>query len=148
MASESFSRIEISCLEARPQYIGLRQNLLHSLHSVLRSSETTIKDAIADDTNYGDWDVNLEYTLAISELRAHYNTLDLEEDRKANKSVDNLQATTSVGIVYIIPSKQNLFYSVISALTAALAAGNCVVLEVLKILHNNPFKEVIAKSII
>lgn len=143
MASESFSRIEISCLEARPKSIRLRQNLFHSLHSALRSSEKSIKDAIAEDTGHGDWDISLEYTLAISELRAHYNYVDLEEDRKSKKLVDNLQATTSVGIVYIIPSKRNVFYSVTSALTAALAAGNCVVLEVMPIISDNLLKEVI-----
>lgn len=143
MANESFSRIEISCLEARPQSIRLRQNLFHSLHSALKSSEKRIKDAITDDTSHDDWDINLEYTLAISELRVHYDSLSPEEYHKSNKLVDNLQATTSVRIVYIIPSKQNLFYSVISALTAALAAGNCVVLEVFSIINEEFTKGVI-----
>jgi acyl-CoA reductase-like NAD-dependent aldehyde dehydrogenase len=134
MARESFSRIEISCLEARPQSIRLRQNLFHSLHSALKSSEQTIRDAIVDDTSHDDRDISLEYTLAIAELLAHYDSLGLEEDLKSNILVNNPQATTGVGIVYIIPSKQNLFYSVISALTAALATGNCVVLEVLLII--------------
>ncbi|KAH8696272.1 Aldehyde/histidinol dehydrogenase [Talaromyces proteolyticus] len=129
MTSDSFSRIQISCLEARPQSIRLRQNLFHSLHAALKSSEKTIKSAIAEDTSHDEWETSLEYTLAISELREHYSSLDLEQDLKRQKSVEDLQGTTNVGIVYIIPSKQNQFYSVISALTAALAAGNCVVLE-------------------
>lgn len=130
MAGDSFSRIEISSLEGRAQSTRLRQKLFHSLHATLRSSEKTIKEAILADSGHSESEVNLEYALAISELRTHYASVDLEKDLKAQKAVENLEATTNVGIVYVIPAKQNLFYSVISALTAALAAGNCVVVEV------------------
>ncbi|KAI1626437.1 aldehyde dehydrogenase PutA [Exophiala viscosa] len=129
MAGDSFSRIEISSLEGRAQSTRLRQKLFHSLHTTLGSSEKTIKDAILADSGYSKSEVNLEYALAISDLRKHYASVDLEQDLKAQKAVENLKATTNVGIVYIVPAKQNLFYCVISALTAALAAGNCVVVE-------------------
>ncbi|OQU99475.1 hypothetical protein CLAIMM_05105 [Cladophialophora immunda] len=129
MASDSFSRIEISSIEGRAQSTRLRQKLFHSLHAALRSSEKSIEDAILADSEITQVDANLEYTLAISELRTHYASLDLGKDLKAQRASENLEATTSVGIVYVIPAKQNLFYSVISALTAALAAGNCVVVE-------------------
>ncbi|EXJ74260.1 uncharacterized protein A1O5_02556 [Cladophialophora psammophila CBS 110553] len=129
MAGDSFSRIEISSIEGRAQSTRLRQKLFHSLHTALRSSEKLIKDAILVDSGLSDSEVNLEYALAISELRTHYTSIDLEKDLKAQRAAENLGATTSVGTVYVIPAKQNLFYSVISALTAALAAGNCVVVE-------------------
>ncbi|KAK4935800.1 hypothetical protein LTR10_023207 [Elasticomyces elasticus] len=129
MADDSFSRIEISSLEGRAQSTRLRQKLFHSLHATLRFSEKTIKDAILADSGHCESEVNVEYALAISDLRKHYASVDLEQDLKAQKAVENLAATTNVGIVYVIPAKQNLFYSVISALTAALAAGNCVVVE-------------------
>ena len=128
--SDAFSRIEISVLEGRAQSVRLRQKLLHSLHAALRSSEKAIKQAIADDTGYSDHDINVEYSLTISDLRTHYESLDLRRELDSQKALQNLEATTCVGSVYIIPAKQNLLYSVISALTAALAAGNCVILEV------------------
>ncbi|KAH8799725.1 aldehyde dehydrogenase PutA [Xylogone sp. PMI_703] len=129
MTTHSFSRIEISILEGRAQSTRLRQKLFHSLHEVLKSLEIEVKDAILADTGYSESEVTLEYSLTISELRTHYASLNLEEDLKSQRSLENLDATTDVGIVYIIPSQQNLFYSSVSALTAALAAGNCVILE-------------------
>ena len=130
MAGDAFSRIEIAHLEGRAKSTRGRQNLLHSLNNTLRSSEKTIKNAILADTGYTDSEITLEYTLAIAELSTHYHSVSLDEDLKNQRALDDPNSTTNVGIVYIAPSKQNLFYSVISSLTAALAAGNCVILEV------------------
>lgn len=130
MASDSFTRIEIANLEGRAQSIRFRQKLLHSLHTGLRSSEMIIKNAILADTGHTDLEITLEYVLAVAELRTHYESLSLEVDLKNQRALENLGATTNVGIVYITPSSRNLFYSVISSVSAALAAGNCVVLEV------------------
>ncbi|KAJ9641254.1 hypothetical protein H2204_002932 [Knufia peltigerae] len=131
MAEESsFSRLEIACLEGRLQSVRFRQKSFHSLYNIIQTQSSNIKDAIAADTGHTEAEVTLEYALAISELRSHYDELNLEEDIKQQHSLENLKATTTnTGIVYLIPSKQNLFYSVISALTASLAAGNCVVVE-------------------
>ncbi|KAK7890537.1 hypothetical protein LTR67_007745 [Exophiala xenobiotica] len=129
MSSGAYSRIEISCLEGRAQSIRLRQKLLHSLYNGLKSSTSALKEAIAADSGNGEAEVALELALTISELRTHYDTLNVEEDLKEQRSPENLNATTNIGIIYVIPTKQNLFYSVISALTAALAAGNCVIVE-------------------
>ncbi|KAK5335515.1 hypothetical protein LTR98_008515 [Exophiala xenobiotica] len=129
MSSGAYSRIEISCLEGRAQSIRLRQKLLHSLYNGLKSSTSALKEAIAVDSGNGEAEVALELALTISELRTHYDTLNVEEDLKEQRSPENLNATTNIGIIYVIPTKQNLFYSVISALTAALAAGNCVIVE-------------------
>lgn len=127
----SFSRLEIACLEGRLQSVRFRQKSFHSLYNIIQTQSSNIKDAIAADTGHTEAEVTLEYALAISELRSHYDELNLEEDIKQQHSLENLKATTTnTGIVYLIPSKQNLFYSVISALTASLAAGNCVVVEV------------------
>jgi acyl-CoA reductase-like NAD-dependent aldehyde dehydrogenase len=130
MASDSFSRIEIANLEGRAQSTRFRQKVLHTLHQALRSAEKTIKDAIYMDTGYSELETTLEYTLAVSELRIHYNSLSLEEDLKSQRATENPSATTSVGIIFIHPSNRNLFYSVISSTAAAIAAGNCVILEV------------------
>jgi acyl-CoA reductase-like NAD-dependent aldehyde dehydrogenase len=128
--NDIFSRIEVSHQEGRAQSVRLRQKLFHSLHSTIKASEKAIKRAIQADTGYSDHDVNIEYSLTISELRTHYESLDLRRELDSQKAVENLDATTSVGVVYIIPARGNLLYSVVSALTAALAAGNCIVLEV------------------
>lgn len=130
MATDSLARLEISCIEGRLQSIRYRQHIFHSLYKTLKSFETPIKNAIVADTGYGEIEVNLEYGLLMSELRLQYDTLNLEEDLRARDQLHSLGATKSVGIVYLVPSKYNLLYSTVSALLAAIAAGNCVVIEV------------------
>jgi acyl-CoA reductase-like NAD-dependent aldehyde dehydrogenase len=130
MSAEPFARIQIAHLEGRSQSLRLRQTLFHSLHATLTSSESAIKQAIAADTGNSDADIALEYSLALSELRAHYETLDLKTEVTLAHSIENPTGTTNVGIVYVIPAQRTLFYAVLSPLCAALAAGNCVVLEV------------------
>ncbi len=130
MSSGAYCRIEISCLEGRAQSVRFRQKLFHSLYNALKSSASALREAIAADSGNGEAEVALELALALSELRTHYDTLNLEEELKEQRALENLNATTNIGIIYVIPAKQNLYYSVISALTAALAAGNCVIVEV------------------
>lgn len=130
MTTHSFPRIEISCLERRAESVRLIQRQFHALYNALRAAGTSIKYAISADTGYSDVEVRLQYTLAIAELRKHYNGLHLEKDNASRSLLDNASATTSLGIVYVVPSRRDLFYSVIALLTAALAAGNCVIVEV------------------
>lgn len=130
MSIDSLSRIEISRLEGRASSIRLRQNQFHRLHDVVTASEAAIKTALSESQGYGEDESALEYALALSELRTHYLSLDLKRSVELSHSLEDLTATTGVGIIYLIPAEQNPFYSVISVLTAALAAGNCIVIEV------------------
>ena len=56
--------------------------------------------------------------------------IDLKTEVELAHSLENPTGTTNLGIVYLIPAQRNLFYSVLSPVCAALAGGNCVVLEV------------------
>ena len=130
MTPELFPRIQIARLEGRAQSVRLRQSLFHSLNSALTSSESTIKEAIAAETGNSDADITLEYSLALSELRTHYESLDLKTEVKLAHTLEDADRTTCLGIVYIVPAQRNLLYSALSPICAALAAGNCVILEV------------------
>ena len=130
MTTQPFSRIQIAQLEGRPQSVRLRQSLFHALHIALTASEGPIKRAIAADSGCSDADAAFEYSLALSELRTHYDSLDLKTEIEFAHALENPKGTTTLGIVYVIPTQRNLFYSVLSPLCAAVAGGNCVVLEV------------------
>jgi len=130
MAGDAFSRVELASLEGRAQSTRYRQTLFHNLYRALHSSEATIKDAIRADTGHNESEVTLEYALSVAELRTHYESVSLQADLKSQRSLEDRNATTNVGIIYVVPTKQNLFYSVISILTVVLAAGNCLILEV------------------
>jgi aldehyde dehydrogenase (NAD+) len=134
-----FPRLQISRLEGRAQSFRLRQSLFHALHVSLTTSESVIKRAIAADSDGTQEDITLEYALALSELRAHYESLDLGTEVKLAHSPESSSGTTGVGIVYIVPSQRNIFYSTISPLCAAFAGGNCVIVEVCMRERGQPF---------
>lgn len=74
-------------------------------------------------------------------LRQSYDSLDFEKELKEEYSItngdDNLSRRVGVGIVLIRPTSHTRLYSVVAPVCAAIAAGNCVLLEVrLEVLEN------------
>lgn len=128
------SRILAANIDGRTQNTRYRQSQFQKLHLILVKHIAEIQDAIYSDSGHTRTEVRAEVFLALQELRTHYSNLSLEKDLEAEYRIahgkDNPDRARGVGIVYLVPSMHTLFYSVISALTAALAAGNCVVLEV------------------
>ena len=133
--SESFPRLRISKLEGRATSTRFKQGQFHRLHETLKTSETSIKAAIAADDFLLDAEVDIEYAMALSELHLHYSSIDLGDDlrnmRTIEREKDNVNRSKSLGIAYIVPWRRNTFYSIISPLCAAIAAGNCVIIEVI-----------------
>lgn len=70
----------------------------------------------------------------MSDLEEHYRSLDAETALKDEYAIargeDFAERQDPIGIAYIVPTTYTLFYSTIVAVGAALAAGNCVVIEV------------------
>jgi acyl-CoA reductase-like NAD-dependent aldehyde dehydrogenase len=132
--SSSISRVVASNIDGRartPRYI---QNQLQALHSSLLKNALEIRQAIASSSNYTPAEVSIEYYLALSVVKDQYVSIDFdkmmeEEYRIANRK-DAADRRVAAGIAYIVPSSHTLFYSVIAPLSVAIAAENCVVLEV------------------
>lgn len=128
------SRILTANIDGRTQNTRYRQSQFHRLQSTLVKHIADIQDAIRADSGHTHPEVRAEVVLALQELRTHYVSLSLEKDLEVEYRIahgkDNPDGQRGVGIVYIVPCLHTLFFSVISALTAALAAGNCIVLEV------------------
>ncbi|CAI7596982.1 unnamed protein product [Penicillium pancosmium] len=126
-------RIIAANIDGRAENTRYRQSQFHRLQSTLVENIAEIQDAIRLDSGHTRQEVRAEVVLALQELRAHYVSLSLSKDLEAEYRIkngkDSADACRGVGIVYITPTTHTLFYSVISALTAALAAGNCIVLE-------------------
>lgn len=104
------------------------------MQSVLVEHIADIQDAIRADSDHSIQEIHAEVVLALQELRTHYLSLSLEKDLEVEYRIargkDSPDGSRGAGIVYIVPCTHTLFFSVISALAAALAAGNCIVLEV------------------
>jgi acyl-CoA reductase-like NAD-dependent aldehyde dehydrogenase len=111
-----------------------KQKELYNLHVGLRARAGPICDAIAQDTQSSPADVETEFFLAMNAVRHFYESIDftkeLKEEYMVTTGVDNVSRKVGVGLVVIRPATYTRFYSVISPVAAAIAAGNCILLEV------------------
>ena len=132
--SSPIKRINAACIDGRarsPRYI---QKQLCRLHDALVENSEAIREAIRGDTHHTAAEVETEYYLALGCLKEQYSKLNVEkfitEEYNLANSIDSPERRVAAGTVYIVPSKYTLFYSTISPVSAAIAAGNCVVVEV------------------
>ncbi|PYI19517.1 aldehyde dehydrogenase PutA [Aspergillus violaceofuscus CBS 115571] len=136
VAPQYFPRILSAEIDGRTQNIRYRQNQFHRLQSTLVQHVDQIKDALLTDSGHAPEEVRAEICLALKEIRTHYASLDLsrdlEEEYRVAHGKDNRDGKRGAGIVYIVPCTHTMFFSIVSALSAALAAGNCIILELTK----------------
>ncbi|KAL2867214.1 uncharacterized protein BJX67DRAFT_353400 [Aspergillus lucknowensis] len=136
VSPQPFARLVAAEIDGRTHNIRHRQTQFHRLQSVLVQHINQISDALRTDSGNAPEEIQAEICLALKELRTHYLSLDFEEDLEREYRVargrDNADAARGSGIVYIIPGTHTMLFSVVSALSAALAAGNCVILELTK----------------
>jgi len=121
-------------IDGRAANIRYRQNQFQRLQNSILKNLNRIKQAIADDSGQTQEEVQAEVALALKEIHTHYASLDVarsvEVEYRISNGIDNIDNKIGAGIVYVIPSQHSLFYSVIAALSAALAAGNSTIIEV------------------
>lgn len=140
---KSFPQLTAACIEGKPRSIRHRQHQFHRLHDALIEAGSSIVEALQDDNGFLRREAVLEYSLALGELRSTYESVSLEAEiaaaRAAQQVQDSLHYKVGVGIVYIRPDRTRAdVYGTLSPLCAALAAGNCIVVEVgaLNVLRN------------
>lgn len=130
----AIERLQISAVDGRAENGRYRQDQLHSLHRILRAEAGKICAALQVDSNSPATEVETEFYLAMEAIRHFYESLDFDEDLKHEYSVangrNNLNRRVALGLVVISPTSHTRFYSVVTPLAAAIAAGNCVLLDV------------------
>ncbi|KAK8152591.1 Aldehyde/histidinol dehydrogenase [Phyllosticta citrichinensis] len=132
--ARDLARVKSTATDGRLANIYWRQDQLRALHSVLVQHE---KDALAaiehDAPRNTPTEAKLEYYLTLSAVKQHYASLDpqrsLDDEYRIKHGKDAADRRDAVGIVHVDPTAHTLFYSALVALAAAIAAGNCVVLE-------------------
>lgn len=136
MAKQQFGQLRAAAIDGRTQTIYYRQAQLEKLYETLVENATSIQEVIVTDTGVSQAEARIEYSLALSSLREQYAQLDPlkehEEEYLIREGRNAPSLRTGVGIVYIKPTTHTLFFSVISPLSAAIAAGNCVLLQVMR----------------
>lgn len=136
MASDTaaIERLQASVVDGRTENGRYRQDQLQRLHRTLREEASQITAALVADSRSSSSEVDAEYFLGMEAVRHFYDSLDFEKDLKEEYSVvrgeDNLTRRVGAGLVVIRPTSHTRFYSIVTPLAAAIAAGNCVILEV------------------
>lgn len=130
----SIAILRASVEEGRSENVRYRQDQLQSLHAALRDSATAITAAIAVDSGCSPQDADAEFYLGTDALKKSYESLKFEQSLKDEYSVahgkNNINRRVALGLVAIRPSRHSRLHSVLTPLVAAVAAGNCVLLEV------------------
>ncbi|KAL5115930.1 hypothetical protein ACEQ8H_006152 [Pleosporales sp. CAS-2024a] len=137
-ADAAIANLQATVLTARCHNAFFRQKQLKSLHGALRNNVSALKDALRHDTKVSDAEASSEVALALDVVKEHYGALDankeLEEEYRIVNKKNASQRREPWGLAYIEPQQNHTpLFSVITAVSAALAAGNCVALK----LENN-----------
>ncbi|CAL3967800.1 unnamed protein product, partial [Diplocarpon coronariae] len=129
----TLDQLRAAVIDGRTRNIRYRQNELQSLHLSLRDSVDKIRPAISRDLGGDAKASESEYYLTLNAVSEFYKPLDLsvalENEYLIAKGSDNSSQRVGKGLVIIRPTTHTRFYSIICPLAAAIAAGNCVLLE-------------------
>lgn len=132
--SETIERLLSSVTDGRAENTRFRQNQLHSLHAGLQAQKAEICSAISSSLSSTLGDAEAEYFLTLDAINRIYETLDFEKALKdeylITTGVNNVGRKVGVGLVTVKPGSHSRLYSAVVPLAAAIAAGNCVLLEV------------------
>lgn len=133
---DNFDRIRAAAVDGRAHNVFYRQTQLERLCRTLIDSGDEIREAIATDYDHTPSEITVELNLTLESVKRDYALLHpkraLEEEFliAANKDAPNNRIP--VGMVYIEPTTHTLFHSTVVPLSAAIAAGNCIILLVSK----------------
>ncbi|KAE8360771.1 Aldehyde/histidinol dehydrogenase [Aspergillus caelatus] len=142
MESTSLDLVLTTALEGRMKDLRTRQRILRTLHAQLIENTDDLLRATVEDDRVSREEAQVILSASLSELRAHYDKLDLKEELEAEYSIARkescLNKRVPFGIVYVVPDVYTAVFSIITALSAAIAAGNCVVIELQDSLRRSP----------
>jgi len=134
MASRNLANVRAAALDGRASSVFYRQSQLKKLHEALITGAHEIQNAISKDSGVSITEAKFEYSLALEAVRAQYSKLDskkeMEDEYRIANGKNAEDTRVGFGTVVIEPSSFTLFYSVIAPLSAAIAAGNCVIVQV------------------
>lgn len=130
----AFGQLQAASIDGRLHNVFHRQTELEKLCKALIDQAAEIQDAISQDYGHRQAEAKVEFALAIAALKRNYATLQPDrahqEEYLVASGKDAPSKRAPYGIVYIEPCNHSLFYSIVVPLSAALAAGNCVILLV------------------
>ncbi|KAL9088939.1 MAG: hypothetical protein Q9165_005996 [Trypethelium subeluteriae] len=131
--AEAFAQLRAAKIDGRTENVRFRQNELQNLHKALGDNADVICEAIQKDAQGPRVEVDSEYYLGMLAVRDAYQSLDfdneLREEYLIAKNKDNEKRRVGYGIILIRPTTHTRFFSIVAPVALAIAAGNCVLLE-------------------
>lgn len=131
----ALANLQATALTTRCHNAFFRQKQLKALHDTLRNSSSAIRDAIKQDTRVSEEEATTEVALALNTISDHYSSIDtkkeLEQEYRITNGKNAADEREPWGVAYVESQRDHTpFFSAIVAISAALAAGNCVALKV------------------
>lgn len=134
MDASTWARLVAARIDGRAENIRYRQEQLRQLHSNIVTNRSQLHRSLLKDAGYTKAESDVELAVAMNAIRHHYDSLDFDVSIKQEYSVarghDYAHRMVGVGIVYIKPADSSSLYAIIAPLSAAIAAGNAVILKV------------------
>lgn len=130
-----YDRVRAAAIDGRGHNVRYRQIQLHLLHDFLAKNVDAVCSALSQESGDSSAaEAEMEFYLTMSAIKQLYDSLNFEqamvEEYAVAHNKDNASRRMPYGIVIVRPTTFTRFYSIISAVAAALAAGNCVIVEV------------------
>lgn len=133
-SQEVYNEVLATAFDGRGRNARYRQHQLFFLHSHLRTDHEKIRKAIKEDTSSTEASVDVEFGLALNAIRSLYAEINFEQSVKDEfmiaRNSDNTRRRIPYGVIVLRPTTHTRFFSIVSTIATAFAAGNVVLLEV------------------
>jgi acyl-CoA reductase-like NAD-dependent aldehyde dehydrogenase len=130
----SVDRVLASAIEGQAQSLRFIQRQLSKLHTALVQASLDIQASTTKESSITASEAEIQYSQLLNNVKELFVDSDfgsaLQSEYRVAKSENAPGNLSPYGTVYIVPSNFNLVYSTVTAVAAAIAAGNCVILEV------------------
>lgn len=130
----ALTRVQSAAIDGRMRNTRTRQKQLSSLFKFLTEHANSFVDAMQKEDNLSKEEANIVVSAMLLEVRQHYENIDFEKELAQEYNVrwgkSWLGRRVAARLVYIIPQSFTKCFNVFSALSAAIEAGSCCVVEV------------------
>jgi acyl-CoA reductase-like NAD-dependent aldehyde dehydrogenase len=130
----SINQLRAAVIDRRSDNVRYRQNELYRLYVTLRARFDELSGAVRQDTSCSIEEAEQECYLALDAVRQFYEGLDfgksLKDEYLVTGGADFPNKRVGYGLLVLLPTTHSRLYSILTAVAAAKAAGNCILLEV------------------
>ena len=113
-----------------PRY---RERQLASLHKALLDSRPQLNTLLVEETLLSTDEATAQFLLTAKAIKTYHTSVNpkecLDEEYRIAQGKNHTMRRVPYGCAYIIPSQYDPLYSTIVPVAAAIAAGNCVMIE-------------------